>query len=136
MGVCFSMRIKYVEIQDILSVQQVKLEFGDAGLVLLDGWNYDDETANGAGKTAILNAISFGVYGKFPRKISAADILRTGCKTGFCKVGLEVGNTLYEVYRARPNHVRYWIDGLEKDMTQEEFEDLIRIGYSQYLISM
>jgi DNA repair exonuclease SbcCD ATPase subunit len=129
------MKIKYVEIENILSIQKIRLTFGDAGLVLLDGWNYDDDTANGAGKTAILNSIAYGIYGEFPRKISKADILRQGTKSGSVKVGVEVGETLYEVYRARPTSLRFWVDGLEKDMTQAEFESNIRLTYTQYLIS-
>jgi DNA repair exonuclease SbcCD ATPase subunit len=129
------MKIKYVEIENILSIQKIRLDFGQAGLILLDGWNHDDETANGAGKTAILNSLAYGIYGKFPRKISAADILRAGHKTGHVKVGIEVADTLYEVYRARPNNLRFWIDGLEKQITQAEFEAYIRLSYSQYLIS-
>lgn len=129
------MKIKYVEIENILSIQKIRLDFGEAGLVLLDGWNYDDETANAAGKTAILNSIAYGIYGKFPRKISAADILRVGTKSGYVKVGIEVADTLYEVHRARPTNLQFWIDGLEKQITQAEFESHIRLSYTQYLIA-
>lgn len=129
------MKLKYVEIENILSIQEIRLVFGETGLVLLDGWNHDDETANAAGKTAILNSIAYGIYGKFPRKISAADILRNGTKSGHVKVGIEVANVLYEVMRSRPNSLRFWIDGLEKDITQVEFESYIRLNYDQYLIS-
>lgn len=130
------MKLKYVEIENILSIQNIRLDFGETGLILLDGWNYDDETANGAGKTAILNSIAYGIYGEFPRKVSAADILRQGTKSGYVKVGIELGSHLYEIRRARPNNLKFYVDGLEKDMSQEEFEKEIRLSYSQYLISM
>lgn len=130
------MKIKSIEISNILSIQNIKLEFGDSGLILLDGWNYDDDTANGAGKTAIFNCMAFGLYGKFPRKISVSEILRDGSKAGFVRIIFEAGTSLCEVYRAKPNDLKFYIDGLEKSMTQEEFETAIKLTYSQYLISM
>jgi len=130
------MKIKYVEIENILSIKKIRLDFEESGLVLLDGWNYDDDTANGAGKTAVFNALAYGIFGKFPRKVSAADILRSGTKTGSVKVGIDVLGSLFEVHRSRPNNLKFYIDGLEKDMTQEEFEGHLRMTYTQYLISM
>lgn len=130
------MKIKYVEIENILSIKSIRLDFEESGLVLLDGWNFDDDTANGAGKTAVFNSIAYGIFGKFARKISASDILRSGTKSGSVKVGIEAAGSLFEVYRARPNSLKFYIDGLEKDMTQEEFEGHIRMTYTQYLISM
>jgi len=70
------MQIKYIEIENILSIGHVKLEFGNTGLILLDGWNHDDDSANGAGKTAIPNALAFGIYDNMPRKISKSEIFR------------------------------------------------------------
>lgn len=129
------MIIKYVEIENILSIEKIRLDFGESGLVLLDGWNNDDQTANAAGKTSILNSVAYGIYGNFPRKVSASDILRQGTKFGYVKVGLVIDNSLFEVYRAKPNNVKYYIDGLEKTMTQDEFESYIQLNYEQYLVS-
>lgn len=130
------MKLQYVEISNILSIKNARLDFQQSGLVLLDGWNHDDDTANGAGKTALLNSISYGLFGKMPRKISASEILKEGSKSGFVKVGVEVGSRLFEVSRSRPTNLRFFIDGVEKNMTQEEFESHLKMNYSQYLISM
>lgn len=130
------MKLQYVEISNILSIKSARLDFQQSGLVLLDGWSHDDDTANGAGKTALLNSISYGLFGKMPRKISASEILKEGSKSGFVKVGVEVGSRLFEVSRSRPTNLRFFIDGVEKNMTQEEFESHLKMNYSQYLISM
>jgi DNA repair exonuclease SbcCD ATPase subunit len=47
------MRILSVEIDNILSIEKASLSFDDNGLVLVEGWNYDTQRANGAGKTAM-----------------------------------------------------------------------------------
>lgn len=130
------MNIKNIEIKNILSIETLNLDFANSGLVLLDGWNYDDDTANGAGKTAVFNALSFGLYDEVPRKISKTEILRDGVKTGYVKVSLEVDGVPLEVVRTRPNGVKFYENGVEKIMTQQEFEGKIKINYSQYLISM
>jgi DNA repair exonuclease SbcCD ATPase subunit len=130
------MKIKSVEINNILSIKQMSLEFNDSGLVLLDGYNYDDDTANGAGKTAIFNSICFGLFGKLPRKISASEILREGSKSGYVKVCVDNGISVFEVTRSRPNSLKFTVDTLEKNMTQEEFEGHIKMSYHQFLISM
>lgn len=130
------MKIKYVEIENILSIKTMRLEFKDSGLMLLDGWNFDDNTANGAGKSAILNAISYGLFDEFPRKIPISALLRDGTKSGHVKIGVESGGHLYEVIRSRPNSVIFFRDGEQLTLTQAEFETAVKLNYNQYLISM
>ena len=130
------MLIKYVEINNILSISQAKINFDDTGLLLLDGWNFDDNSSNGAGKTAIFNALSFGLYGKFPRHITTSEILRKNTKKGSVKVGIDTASGLLEVIRSRPKQEQYFLDGQEITMTQEEFELKLGLSYQQYLISM
>jgi len=130
------MQIKYIEIENILSIGHVKLEFGNTGLILLDGWNHDDDSANGAGKTAIPNALAFGLYDNMPRKISKSEIVRRGTKKGYVKIGIEIGGELIEIKRSRPKKVEFSIDGTPKTMTQDEFEKKIRMSYDQFLICM
>lgn len=130
------MQIKFVEIHNILSIGKIRLEFDNSGLVLLDGWNHDDSSANGAGKSAIPNSIAYGLYDKIPRKISKSEILRRGTKKGYVHVGVQVGNDLIEVKRCRPKNIEYYINGSCEDITQEEFENKIKMSYSQFLVCM
>lgn len=128
------MLVKYIEIDDILSIKKARLEFGDSGLILLDGWNHDDQSANGAGKSSIPNALSYALYDKMPRKISKSEILRRGTKRGSVRVGIMTSDGLLEVVRCRPKNVEFYLDGSLIDITQEEFENRLGMSYDQFLI--
>ena len=131
------MRIGSITISNILSIKDATLQFGDSGLVLVDGWNFDDDTANGAGKSAIFNALSFGLYDKFPRKVTKSKVLRDGTKKGHVIVDdIVTGNGTWRVERYRPSRARYFKNNVEQNITQEEFEQHINMSYSQFLISM
>lgn len=130
------MRILEVKIHNILSIEDADVTFEDNGLVLVEGWNYDDGRANGAGKTAIFNAICFGLYGKVPRDINVSEILRIGTKRGYADVSVKAAGHTYRARRERPNKVTFYKDGVEDPMTQDSFESKIKLGYEQFLVSM
>ena len=130
------MRIPSVTISNILSIEDATLHFEDNGLILLEGWNFDDGRANGAGKTAIFNALCFGLYGKVPRDVTVSELLREGTKRGFVEVPVQVGSDIYTVKRERPNKVTFYKNGVEEPMTQSSFESKIQLNYNQFLASM
>ena len=130
------MQIVLLKIHNILSIKDAELKFDNSGLVLVDGWNFDDNKANGAGKTAIFNALAFGLYDKVPRKISATEIKRRKSKSGFVHVKIKIKNRIYEVIRERPKNVKFKKSGKDLDITQEEWESLLGLTYDQFLISM
>lgn len=130
------MLIKSAEIFNILSIGNIKISFDDTGLKLIDGWNYDDDSANGAGKSALFNAIAFGIYGKIPRKISASEIRRRGTKKGYSRVTIEKDGDEWVVERCRPVKVTYWKNGEEQSITQAAFELELGLSYTQFLIVM
>lgn len=130
------MRVLSIEIQDILSVQSASMQFEDSGLVLVEGWNYDTQRANGAGKTALFNCLAFALYDKLPRKITKTEILRRGCKTGFVKASVLCGDDVWTVVRSRPKGVKFFKNDVEQDITQEEFESFVRLSYEQFLLTI
>lgn len=130
------MKINNIEIHNILSIENASIKFGDTGLVLVEGFNYDTNRANGAGKSSIFNALSFALYDKIPRRITKSEILRNGTKLGWCQVEIQVGTRTYAVRRSRPSKCTYFIDGNISDITQEEFESKIGMNYDQFLITM
>jgi DNA repair exonuclease SbcCD ATPase subunit len=130
------MRILSVEIQDILSIQSATIKFGDTGLVLVEGWNYDTQRANGAGKTAIFNGLSFALYDKLPRKITASEILRGGCKAGFAKASILCGDDVWTVIRSRPKGVQFLKNDVVQEIGQSEFESFLRLSYEQFLLTI
>jgi DNA repair exonuclease SbcCD ATPase subunit len=130
------MKILSVAIQNILSIESALIEFDDAGLVLVQGWNHDDGRANGAGKTAIFNAIAFALYDRMPRKITATEILRRGTKSGYVEVTVSLNDDVYVVRRSRPKGVIFSRSGNALTMTQAEWESKLCLNYEQFSMSM
>lgn len=130
------MRILSAEIENILSIEKASIQFEDNGLVLVEGWNYDTQRANGAGKTALFNCIAFALYDELPRKITASEILRRGTKSGFSKCSVLCGEDTWTVVRSRPKGVKFYKNDVEQDITQSEFESFIRLNYRQFLLTI
>jgi DNA repair exonuclease SbcCD ATPase subunit len=131
------MKINSLEVENILSIEKATVTFGDSGLVLVEGFDFDTNRANGAGKSAIFNSISYGLFDKIPRKITKSEILRHGTKSGFSMVNLttDAGENL-SVKRARPGGTEFFKNGVKVEMTQQEFESKLNIGYDQFLSTM
>ena len=124
------MIVKELEAENILSIGHISISFGKSGLVLLDGWNHDDNSHNGAGKTSIFNSLAFAIYGKLPRKVTASEILRKGCKSGFARAVISIGKDEFDIKRNRPNGLLVSKNGqICPDMSQEQLEALISLTY-------
>jgi DNA repair exonuclease SbcCD ATPase subunit len=130
------MKIKHLEIENILSIEKAEVSFEETGLTLVEGWNHDSGRANGAGKTAIFNALSFALFDKVPRKITASEIVRRGSKTGFARVTVEIAGDIYQVTRTRPKGVSFVKNDVKIDISQEEFEKILKISYEQYVVAI
>jgi exonuclease SbcC len=130
------MKILSASINNILSIENAHVDFDDNGLMLVQGWNYDVGRSNGAGKTAIFNAITYALFDKLPRKVTATEILRRGCKTGHVELCIEVGGDRYVVRRSRPKGVVVSKGGQTLTITQEGWERILGLNYNQFIISM
>ncbi len=130
------MRVLSLEVENIISIEKASLTFEDNGLILVEGWNYDTQRANGAGKTAIFNCLAFGLYDQLPRKITASEILRRGTKSGFVRVSVLCGEDTWTVQRSRPKGVLFFKNGTPQDISQSEFESFIRLTYEQFLLTI
>ena len=128
------MRIKKLHVRDLFSLKDVSIDFGESGLVLLDGWNYDTGSANGAGKSSCFNAITFALWDKVPKKINKTDILRHSCKSGYAMVELEASGKTIRVVRRRPSKLEVHIDGKVSNVTQDELNRMLGISYEQYVL--
>jgi DNA repair exonuclease SbcCD ATPase subunit len=129
--------ITKVTINNFLSVGSIELNLPLNGLLLIEGWNHDDQRANGAGKTAIFNAICWCLYGKLPRGISATEVIRAGAKT--CEVSLEVlvEGQSFIIRRRRPTFLALESpDGKVLADTQLAIDDLIKLTYDQFISSV
>jgi len=134
------MKLISCDIENFLSIEKAHVDFDDSGLLLIEGWNHDVDRANGAGKTAVLNAISFALYDKLPRKITATEIVRRGAKRGSVSIRLDVGGEVLLVQRSRPKGVVFAreVNGSPEELsiTQEEWEARMRLSYNQFIVAM
>lgn len=130
------MKINSLEISNILSIEHALITFEDKGLVLVEGFDHDTGRANGAGKSAIFNALSFALYDKLPRRITKSEIIRKGSSSGYATVEVQTSMGRYMVKRIRPGNASFYKDGIEITITQEEFESKIGLNYEQFMITM
>lgn len=94
-------------IENFLSIQNLDITV-PTGVTLIDGWNEDDQTPEGSGKSAILNAKCWCLYGKIPKDANIDDVIKTGEKS--CVVENHFGNAV--VRRSRgPNELSLTVDG-------------------------
>lgn len=102
------MKIKNLTIQNFLAIESARLDLEDKGLLLIQGVNNDDPSAlsNGSGKSSILDAICWCLYGSTARGITADGVVNEVAGKG-CVVELLLldGATSYVVTRFRKHHI-------------------------------
>ena len=125
------MTLLSIYIKDFLSIAEANISFRGAGLVLIDGFNYDDDSANGAGKTAIVSAISYCLYGKLPRKVTASEIARHG--TLLPKVSITTECNII-ITRNKPTKLIVIKDGAEISSPQDFIDKFIGMTYEQFCL--
>ena len=115
-------KIKSVTAKNFLSVgnstQSVKFDTQDLTLVLgenIDLGGDDSGSRNGVGKTAILNALSYALYGQALTNIRKENLInKTNGKGLLVTVDFEVNGKHYRVERGRkPNIFKFFIDSEE-----------------------
>ena len=73
------MKLKTITIQNFLSIKHVTLELDNQGLVLLKGKNLDAPglNNNGAGKSSVLEAIVYAIYGRTIRGLKGDSVIHS-----------------------------------------------------------
>lgn len=114
------LRIKNVSARNFLSIgaQTQAVNFDDAHLTLVLGHNADmggTGARNGVGKTTIINALSYALYGEALTNIKRDNLINlTNGKNMMTTVDFEVNGKAYRIERGRkPNILRFMIDGVE-----------------------
>jgi DNA repair exonuclease SbcCD ATPase subunit len=127
------MRISSLTIENILSVEHAHIDFPENGLVLVEGWNHDTNSANGAGKTAIFEALAWGIFNQFPRSTTVSEFVRIGSKQSRVCVAIHTQYGKIEVERSRPKGFKATLDGAI--LMEEEYLKLLPINYQQFVIA-
>jgi len=125
-------KIKDLAVKNFMSVgnatQAVNFDRNDLTLVLgenLDLGGDDSGARNGTGKTTIINALSYGLYGQALTNIKKDNLInKTNGKGMMVTVDFEVNGINYRIERGRkPNVMKFFIDDTEREITDESQGD-------------
>ena len=125
-------KIKDLTVRNFMSVgnQTQAIDFNQQQLTLVLGENLDqggDDSGsrNGTGKTTIINALSYALYGKALTNIRANNLInKTNSKGMLVTLHFEKNGVDYRVERGRgPNLLKFFVDDQEQEMTDESQGD-------------
>ncbi len=122
------------------------VRFDDKHLTLVLGNNLDlggDGSRNGTGKTTIINALSYALYGEALTNIRRDNLInKTNGKGMIVSCDFELSGTEYRIERGRrPNVLKLFVNGTEQDdqeqqgdsrETQKEIEKIIGFSHQMF----
>tara|TARA_R110002020_G_scaffold8063_4_gene33128 strand:+ start:827 stop:2383 length:1557 start_codon:yes stop_codon:yes gene_type:complete len=134
------MNINKTEINNFYSLKDVKVDFDKySGLVLLEGKNKDTKGSNGSGKSALIEAVTWCLFGSTIRKSSNDDIINNLAGKD-CSVKLTV-NDEYVIHRSKKPGFLKFFKG-DKDITRDSvrntqafIEETLHTNYKVFLAS-
>ncbi len=143
------MKLQNISIHNFLSIGDIDLTLAGQGLVLIGGINHDTLSgdSNGAGKSAILEAVVWVLYGKTLRDVPADAVVNRFADSGaVVKLDFTVDDISYQVIRAR-KHNKY-NNGLflyqgdidltlgTMKQTQEKLESILGMDFTTFTSSI
>lgn len=121
-------KIKDLTVKNFMSVgnttQAVNFDRQDLTLVLgenLDLGGDDSGARNGTGKTTIINALSYALYGNALTNIKKDNLInKTNTKGMMVTIDFEKDGQTYRIERGRkPTGMRFWVGDTEKEITDD-----------------
>ena len=144
-------KIKNLTVKNFMSVgnqtQAVDFDTQQITLVLgenLDQGGDDSGSRNGTGKTTIINALSYALYGLALTNIKRNNLInKTNSKGMLVTLSFEKDGREYKIERGRsPNILKFYVDGQEQEMldesqgdsrkTQEDIQDLLGMSHNMF----
>lgn len=114
-------------IKNFMSIGNVtqSINFSSSDLVLVLGENLDlggNDNRNGVGKSTIVNALSYALYGSALTNIKKDNLInKTNMKHMLVTLTFEINNVHYKIERGRkPGIFKFIKDGVEKDSGEDE----------------
>jgi len=137
------MKINSIRIENFLSVKEVTVDFESfSNLVRMVGNNQDTRphSSNGAGKSTIIEAVVFGLFGKTIRKTTDKSLKNIHTK-GKCKVTLVINDDIVIERTKKPPRLAVSSEGenctqenIQK--TQKYLEQILNTNYNIFLASI
>ncbi len=142
------LNIKNISVKNFMSVgnNAQGVRFDDKNLTLVLGNNLDlggDGSRNGTGKTTIINALSYALYGEALTNIRRDNLInKTNGKGMIVSCDFELSGIEYRIERGRrPNVLRLFVNGTEQAdqeqqgdsrETQKEIEKIIGFSHEMF----
>ena len=126
------LKIKSITAKNFLSIgavtQSVNLDRDDLTLVIgenLDLGGVDSGSKNGVGKSAMLNAISYALYGQALTNIRKDNLInKSNGKNMLVTVEFEKNGIDYRIERGRrPNTMAFYVSNVEQEITDDSQGD-------------
>ena len=143
--------VKNITVKNFMSVGNVTqaVKLNEHGLTLVLGKNMDlggDGSRNGTGKTTLVNALCYGLYGQAITNIRKDNLVnKTNSKGMLVTVEFEKNGHHYRIERGRkPNIFKFIVNDSEVNdagtdegqgenkLTQEHIEQVLGIGYDMF----
>ena len=119
-------QIKNLTVKNFMSVgnSTQAIDFNRTDLTLVLGENLDlggDGSRNGTGKTTIINALSYALYGQALSNIRKDNLVnKTNSKGMLVSLDFTVGTQEYKIERGRkPNVLKFYVNNKEQEITDE-----------------
>ena len=125
-------QVQDLTVKNFMSVGNVSqaIDFSREQLTLVLGENLDqggDDSGsrNGTGKTTVINALSYALYGQALTNIRKNNLInKTNSKNMLVTLHFKKNNVDYRIERGRsPNILKFYVDDAEQDMTDESQGD-------------
>lgn len=135
------MKINNIKINNFYSFQDVEVKFDNySGLVLIEGKNKDTGGSNGSGKSSLIEAVVWGLFGKTIRKSTEEAMINFSNKKN-CQVELVINDNIKIIRTRRPTFLEFWVGSKNLTQesvaaTQEKIEEYLNTNYKLFLASM
>ncbi len=134
------MKIKRIEINNFYSVKNIEFDIGNQGegVVMIEGRNKDTKGSNGSGKSALIEALVWGLFGRTIRKSTEEALVNNRTRKN-CSVRVEVNDLVIERGK-RPTYLKLIKDGQDittdnATNTQKLIDELLNTNYKVFLAS-
>lgn len=125
--------------ENFLSWANLEFDF-KSGVTLIEGFNFDDGSSEGSGKSAIPNALCWALFGQVPKDVNIDEVIRSGQTN--CTVTVYINDNTQIVRKRGPNDLYIItadgqkIKGKDVKETQKRIQELIGMSFETFCQSV